>query len=157
MYGIPNFEWYAQQVPKEAKRVLIVGNFKGSQSTGSHQSMDAKADGRCALFAPKSCPSLSSTQPARTVSTSTLAAQMPTSSCSRPFMIGSISTFSLAAAACNRHGMSVLPASRLLCYDAKLCASLAFSRIKFAPFRGLWGGKYVGGSFHSGGGLNLSR
>ena len=74
-----------------------------------------------------------------------------------PFMIGSISTFSLAAAACNRHGMSVLPASRLLCYDAKLCASLTFSRIKFAPFRGLWGGKYECSQLKSGGGLNSGR
>ena len=158
MYGIPNFEWYAQQVPKEAKRVLIVGNFKGSQSTNSHQAMDAKADGRCALFA-KELPKFIKHATGKDcfhIDNGSADADFIMLA-TAPFMIGSISTFSLAAAACNRHGTSVLPASRLLCHDAKLCASLAFSRIKFAPFRGLWGGKYVGGSFHSGGGLNLSR
>ena len=134
MYGVPNFAWYASHVPKDAKRVLIVGNFASKTSRNE----DKNGDIRCALIA-KEFPAFIKRE------TGIDSFIIDNGSAERDFtflaqaktLIGSISTFSLSAAACNRHGRSVLPASRLLCGDRKTCLSLNFERISFVPWKGL--------------------
>ena len=133
-YGVPNFAWYASLVPKDAARVLIVGNFASKTSRGQ----DKSGDSRCALIA-KEFPAFIKRK------TGIDSFVVDNGSADRDFtflaqaktLIGSISTFSLSAALCNRRGQSFLPASNLLCLDRKTCLSLNFKRISFVPWKGL--------------------
>lgn len=134
-YGVPELSWYAAQVPPEAKRVLIVGNFDSSKSSRVHRPSDLKGAVRCAYFR-RQLPlfiTARTGKPAFVVDSGgpnrdfIMLAMAPT-------LIGSISTFSLAAAACNRHGTSVLPTAALFLPCETVMRRVQFPRIKFVPF-----------------------
>jgi hypothetical protein len=135
LYGVPDLAWYAAQVPHSAKRVLIVGNFESSQSTANHRATDRRGDGRCKhlkrmlpefITAKTGKPTTVVDNGSATLDFIMLA--------TAPFMIGSVSTFSLAAAAVNGKGKSVLPACQLFFTYAGAMKAVGFKRLSFVPF-----------------------
>jgi hypothetical protein len=137
-YGIPSFEYYVSSIPATAQRVLIVGNFESKKSGISHSGIDKMGDERCAAIAKR----LPAYITEKTGKPALVVSSLPSSGVNRDFilaaraptLIGSISTFSLMAALCNKHGQSVLPASALLVgrsWQGKLAEVPAFGRVTF--------------------------
>ena len=137
-YGIPSFDYYVSSIPATAQRVLIVGNFESKKSGTSHSGIDKMGDERCAAIAKR----LPAYITEKTGKPALVVSSLPSSGVNRDFilaahaptLIGSISTFSLMAALCNKHGQSVLPASALLVgrsWQGKLAEVPPFGRITF--------------------------
>ena len=97
--------------------------------------LDARGDKRCRLLQRELPRFLTATTglPARLVDNGSALADFVMLA-TAPTLIGSVSTFSLAAAACNRHGLTVLPRSALFFPCRALWAGLHFQRTKFVPF-----------------------
>ena len=135
VYGIPELGWYAAQIPHDAKQVLILGNFNHHKSSKSHRKVDKRAADRCQLLRqelPKFITSKTGL-PARVVENGSPLLDFIMLA-TAPVMVGSISTFSLAAAACNRYGRSVLPASALFWPCKGMYSGFSFKRTAFVPF-----------------------
>ena len=137
-YGIPPFDYYVNAIPKTAKRVLIIGNFESKKSDAVNAMVDSQGDERCAAIQ-KRLPEYITQKTRKPV---TVVSALPSSGMNRdiilaahaPTFIGSISTFSLVAAVCNKGGKSVLPASALLlgrAWQGKTEALPDWGRIKF--------------------------
>ena len=143
-YGVPEFAWYARAVPSSAKRVLILGNFggKGTRRARDREPICPLIRDALVKFIAKSTgkPTFAVDDGGQNHDFAILA--------TAPTLIGSMSTFSLYAALCNRYGKVILPAAAIFGFNnydvedpvrgpalAANAISSLFKRITFVTFR----------------------